>query len=122
MGGRSKIILFNEYGKSEWASLIPKHDNFLLNKNTNFPYSSSFESSPSNHLLKIIIYTSFFITDSTFLQKMDHFDVSFVIWKVSRIRELTKPTYWIRTTSQVAFHFHITYTNTTYLFNPKMNH
>jgi len=57
--------------------LITKHDNFLLNKNTNFQYSSSFDpmSGPSNHLLKIIISTSFFITDSTVLQKMDQFDI-----------------------------------------------
>ena len=67
---------------------------FKWNKNTFFSYSSSFDpvSSPSNHLLKIIIYTSFFIKDSTVLQKMDHFDISFAIWKLSRSRELTKPT------------------------------
>ena len=73
---------------------MPKHDNFLLNKNMNFPYSLSFDpvSSPSNHLLKIIFFTSFFISDSTVLRKMDHFDISFVIWKLYRSRELTKPT------------------------------
>ena len=26
----SKIILFNEYDESEWASLMPKHDNFQI--------------------------------------------------------------------------------------------
>ena len=93
-GESSKIILFNEYDEYKWASLMPKHDNFLLNKNMNFPYSLSFDpvSSPSNHLLKIILFTSFFISDSTVWRKMDHFDVSFVIWKLSRSRELTKPT------------------------------
>ena len=93
-GESSKIILFNEYDEYKWASLMPKHDNFLLNKNMNFPYSLSFDpvSSPSNHLLKIIFFTSFFISDSTVLRKMDHFDISFVIWKLSRSRELTKPT------------------------------
>ena len=76
---------------------------FKLNKNTIFPYSFSFDpvSSPSNHLLKNSFFTSFFILDSTVLRKMDHFDISFVIWKLCRSRELTKPT-WIRTTSQVA--------------------
>jgi len=93
-GESSKIILFNEYDEYKWASLMPKHDNFLLNKNMNFPYSLSFDpvSSPSNHLLKIIFFTSFFISDSTVLRKMDHFDISFVIWKLYRSRELTKPT------------------------------
>ena len=60
----------------------------------NFPYSSFFDpvSSPSNHLLKNNFFTSFFISDSTVLRKMDHFDIQFVIWKSSRSRELTKPT------------------------------
>ena len=57
---------------------------FKLNKNKNFPYSSSFDpvSSPSNHLLKNHFFTSFFISDSTFdrFAKMDHFDISFAIW------------------------------------------
>jgi len=61
---------------------MPKHDNFLLNKNMNFPYSSSFDpvSSPSNHLLKNHFFkTSFFMSDSTVLRKMDHFDIQFVV-------------------------------------------
>ena len=41
---------------------------------------------------KIIFFTSFFISDSTVLRKMDHFDKSFVIWKLSRSWVLIKPT------------------------------
>jgi len=75
-------------------SFLPKHDNFLLYKNMNFPYSFFFDpvSSPSNHLLKIIFLTSFFILNSTVLRKMDHFDTQFVKLKLFRSRELTKPT------------------------------
>ena len=93
-GKMSKIILFSEYDGSFVWSLITNHDNFLLNKNTNFPYSSSFDpvSSPSIHLLNNHFFTSFFISDSTVLWKMDHFDISFVTWKGFRSWELTKPT------------------------------
>ncbi len=91
---RSKIILFNEYDGSFLWSLITNHDNFELNINTIFPYTFSFDpvSSPSMYLLKIKIFTPFFISDSTVLRKMDHFDISFVIWKLSKSWELTKPT------------------------------
>jgi hypothetical protein len=93
-GEKSKIILFNEYDESEWSSLMPKHDIFLLNNNMNFLYSSNFDPvfSPSNHLLKSTFVASFFHLDSTVLRKRDHFDMLFVIWKLSRSRELTKPT------------------------------
>ena len=68
-------------------TLITKHD---------FPYSSSIDpvSSPLSHLLKKNIFYFIFLSDSTVLRKMDHFDISdsFVIWKLSRSRELTKPT------------------------------
>ena len=93
-GERYKIILFDEYDESDWWSLITNHDNFHLNKNTFFPYSSSFDpvSSSSNHLQKIKKFTPFLISDSTVLRKTDHFDISFAIWKFFRSWELTKPT------------------------------
>ncbi len=85
-GEISEIILFNEYDESEWWWLITNHDNSQ--------FSSSFDpvSSPSNHLLKNHFFYIIFISDSTVLRKMYHFDISFVIWKLSRSRELTKPT------------------------------
>ena len=73
---------------------MTNHDNSQSNKNTSFPYSFSFHplSRPTKQLLKITFFASFFISDSTVSRKMDHFDISFVIWKVSRSRQLTKPT------------------------------
>ena len=91
---RSKIILYNEYDESEWSSVMTNHDNSQSNKNTSFPYSFSFHplSGPTKHLLKITFFASFFISDSTVSRKMDHFDISFVIWKVFRSHQVTTPT------------------------------
>ena len=77
------------------VSLITNSNNFQLNIIMTFSYSSSFDpvSSPSNHLLKKIIFLHHFLFRiRPFCKKMDHFGVSFVIWKLSRSRELTKPT------------------------------
>ena len=74
--------------------MITNHDNSQPNKNTICPYPFSFDpvSSPSNHQLKNHYLTSFFISNSTVSRKTDHFDISFAIWKLSRIQWLTKPT------------------------------
>ena len=100
----SKIILFNEYDKSEWLSVMTKHDTSQLNKNTIIPYSPTFDpvSSSSKHLLKIIFLTAFFIPDSTISEKwiilMYHSPYEIFL----EAGNSQNPLCWIRTTSQVA--------------------
>ncbi len=49
-------------------------------------------SGPTKHLLTLTFYSILFYFGFDRFAKMDHFDLSFVIWKVSRSRKLTKPT------------------------------
>ena len=74
-GEKSKIILFNENDESEWSSVITNHDNSHLNK-TRF-FRTLFLG--SKHLLKIIFFYIFFISDSTVSRKIDHFEITFTI-------------------------------------------
>lgn len=85
------------------------HENLLVNKIYLISqYSSSFSwiwySSPSKHQLKSKFHINFFGFDC-FAISID-FEISFIWWKLSRSRGLTKPTFCIRTipgtTSQVA--------------------
>ena len=83
---------------------MPKHDYFLLNKKTIFPYSSSFDpvSSPSNHLLKKHFFTSFLFRIRPFCEKWIILIYHSSYGNFLEAGNWQNPLCWIRTTSQVA--------------------
>lgn len=80
--------------------MMTNNDNPQLNRNTTFPYSSSFdpESSPAKNQLKITVFEPFlYISYSAVLRNMDHSLMDFFEKPV-----VTNRLSWIRCTSQVA--------------------
>ena len=77
---------------------------FKLNKNTIFPYSSSFDpvSSPSNHLLKNHFFTSFLFRIRPFCEKWIILIYHSSYGNFLEAGNWQNPLCWIRTTSQVA--------------------
>ena len=79
---------------------------FKLNKNTIFPFSSSFDpvSSPSNHLLKIYFLHHFLFQIRLFWEKWIILIYHSPYENFLEAGNSQKPLCWIRTTSQVAPH------------------
>ena len=85
--------------------MIKNTNNFQLNINMNFPYTSFSDpvSSPSNHLLKNQIFTSDFILDSTvFAKKWIILIYNSSYGNFLEAGNSQNPLSWIWTTSQVA--------------------
>ena len=101
---RSKNILYNEYGESELSSVMTNHNNSQLNKNTIFPYSSSFDpvSSPSNHLQKKHFLHHFLFRIRPFCEKWIILIYNSSYENFLEAGNSQNPLCWIRTTSQVA--------------------
>ncbi len=104
-GERSKIILYNEYGESEWSSVMTNHNSSQSNKNTIFPYSFSFHlvSGPTKHLLNITFFASFLFRIRPFCEKWIILIYHSSCGKFLEAVNSQNPLCWIRCTSQVAF-------------------